>query len=255
MNKQKYPRTRMCLYCGKDFTYPAHANHRKYCSRQCGSRATYNKGNANTLNRVWGHDKKIFDAAMEKYWSGLGGSEIARHFGIPNGTVYSWIHDFGGQKERLEPEFLPKVILPKMKSVKTRFNEAASADEWLGALRESVAMSEETLADLPIRLVCGTLHGQSVGKLASVIAEGLKENPLNGRSYAFCNKGRNTITVITWKAPIYELSKYVRTHGTFFWPGENMGRTIEVTRAEFEGFLFITKQVKSSKNVEFTRVL
>jgi transposase-like protein len=253
MYKQKYTKTRACLYCGKDFIYPAHASHRKYCSRQCGSRATYNKGNANTLNKVWGHDKEIFDAAMEMYWSGLGGSEIARHFAIPNGTVYSWIHDFGAGRVRAEPEILPKVIRPKIKSVKERFKEAGSADEWLGALREKVVTSEETFVDLSIRLVCGTLHGQSAGKLAAVIAEGLKENPLSGRSYAFCNKGWNTITVIAWRAPIYELSKYVKTHGTFIWPGENLGRTIEVTRAEFESFLFIKKQGDSSKCVESMR--
>jgi len=248
MYTKNYTRTRECLYCGMDFAYPAHASHRKYCSRQCGSRATYNKGNANTMNRVWGHDKKIFDDAMEMYWSGLGGAEIARYFCIPVGTVYSWIHDFGWQRERAEVKTLPAAIRHIIKSPKERFKVAESAGEWLEVLRENAPMTEETFENVPIRLVCGVFHGQSAGKLAGVISESLNEDPLSGISYAFCNKGRNTITIIAWKAPVYVLSKYVKTHGTFIWPGENLGRMVEVTRTEFDRLIFLEKYKKHSKN-------
>ena len=254
MTRYKYVRTKSCLYCGKNFTYPAHSVHRKYCSRSCGSKASYNKGSANTLNKVWGYDKKIFDAVMEMYWSGFGGAEIARHFSIPAGTIYSWIHDYGERRVRAEPKVLPKIIRPIIKSPKEQFKEAKSADDWLDALRESAAKSEDTMSEMPIRLVCGVLHGQSAGKLATVIAESLNENPLSGISYAFCNKCYNTITVIAWKAPIYELSKYVKVHGTFIWPGNNLGRIIEVSRSEFDGLLFVKKQRKAMEKIDIMRV-
>jgi hypothetical protein len=234
---------------------PSQLYRRKYCGYTCGNKHKLRIKKPEVQTKLWQHEPEVFEAAMEMYWNGHGGAAIARHFGIPVNTAYSWIHDFGEGRIRAEPEVIPKVIRPKIKSARERFKEAVNAEEWLGALRENAALVEETLVDLPIRLVCGTLHGHSAGKLAAVIAESLKEGPLSGKSYAFCNKCRNAITVISWKSPIYELSRYVKVHGTFFWPGESLGRTIEVTRAEFESFLYIKKQSKSSISLDYMRVL
>jgi transposase-like protein len=243
-----------CIYCGAELPLSSQLYKRKYCSTTCSNKNKLRIRKPDVQAKLWQHDPKVFEAAMEMYRSGHGGAEIARCFGVPVNTAYSWTHDFGEGRIRAEPEVLAKAERPVIKSPKERLREAESADEWHNALRESTAMSEETLRDLPIRLVCGVLHGQSAGKLAAVIAEVLKENPLSGRRYAFCNKCHNTITIIAWKDPIYELSKYVKVHGTFLWPDENLGRTIEITSSEFEGLLFLKKQGKVSERVDFMRL-
>ncbi len=243
-----------CEYCGAKLPKTSQLYKRKYCSYTCRNKYKLRQKKPDVQAKLWQHEAKVFEAAMEMYWGGHGGAAIARHFGIPEGTAYSWIHDFGEGRERAKTEALPKAERPVIKSLKERFREAGSASEWLDVLRESARETEETIADMPIRLVCGVLHGQSAGRLATVIAESLKEDPLSGMSYAFCSKCRNTITVIAWKAPIYELSKYVKVHGTFTWPGENLGGSIEVTRAEFERLLFIKKRGKASETLGFMRV-
>jgi len=235
-----------CLYCGSSHAALPEIHNRKYCSKSCANKAKLRMKKPDVRAKLWQHKPEVFADSMGMYFRGLGGTEIARHFGIPVGTVYSWIHDFGKQQERATPEALPMLIRPIIKSPKTRFKEAESADKWLEVLRESKSEGEDSFKDLPIRLVCGVLHGQSAGKLAGVISEGLKEDPLCGMSYAFCSKGRNTITVIAWKSPVFELSKYVKIHGTFTWPGENLGRTIEVTQSEFESLLFVKKYNKTA---------
>ncbi|GHV19481.1 hypothetical protein FACS18949_17600 [Clostridia bacterium] len=247
--------SKKCLHCGAELPVSSQLYKRKYCSESCANKYRLRIKKPDVQAKLWQHDPKVFEAAMGMYRNGYGGAEIARRFGVPAGTAYSWIHDFGEGRIRAEPKVLAKAERPVIKSPKERLREAESADEWHKALRESTAMSEETLEALPIRLVCGVLHGQSAGKLAAVIAEVLKENPLNGRKYAFCNKCHNTITVIAWKDPIYELSKYVKVHGTFLWPDEKLGRTIEVTSTEFEGLLFLKKQGKMSKSLDFMQVL
>ena len=237
-------KTMKCLYCGKNFSYQSRQTQREYCSRQCGSRATYNKGSANTLNKVWGYDKKIFDTAMVMYWSGEESSTIARRLNIPIGTMYSWVHDYGNRRQRVEP-------------IKKRLKMAENADEWLEALRENVSADDRGFDDLPIRLVCGRIHGQSISKCTSVIYERLQDNPLNGNVYAFCNKTRTAITTFVWKEPVFQITKNIRMHGTFIWPDEELGKTIEVTKSEFNRLLLLNKQgilaEKVAKNVDIVR--
>ena len=244
-----------CVYCGATLPASSQLYKRKYCSKTCSNKYKLRMKKPDVQAKLWQHEPEVFEAAMGMYWSGQGGAAIAREFGIPVNTAYSWIHDFGEGRIRTESEVLPKIERPTIKSPKERFREAENAGKWLEVLRESVSYGEDSFEDLPIRLVCGTLHGQSAGKLAGVISEGLKENPLSGKSYAFCNKCRNAITVISWKAPVFVLSRHVKVHGTFIWPEENLGRIIEVTRAEFERLLFIKKQGKMSEKVDFSRVL
>jgi transposase len=143
----------------------------------------------------------------------------------------------------------PAADRPSIKSPRERFGAAESADEWIEVLRGETQYADDPFADMTVRLVCGTLHGQSAGKLAAVISESLKEDPLSGRSYAFCSKGRNSVAVLTWKDPVYSIAKYVKTHGTFIWPHENLGRTIEITKAEFDRLLFLKKHEKVSGKV------
>ena len=237
-------KTKTCLYCGKCFKYPTKRPDRKYCSRQCGSKATYNRRQPGSLSKVWSHDKSIFETAMELYWNGEESGAISRQLKIPVGTVYSWVHDFGNRRPRKEP-------------LKQLLYKANSAEEWVAALRENT--QGEIFEDPPIQLVCGMVHGQSVGKFTSIIYEVLNKNPLSGNTYAFCNKTRTAITTYAWKPPVFNIAKHIKMYGTYIWPGENMGRTIEVTKAEFDRLLFLNKQEiiteKIAKNIEFMQVL
>ena len=243
MKQYRYWKRRSCLHCGKDFTYSAHRVDRRYCSRSCGSKASYNRAKTGEPGRVWGHDKNTFETAMELYWNGEESSAIARRLNIPVGTIYSWVHDFGSQRPRKMP-------------LKQMLYEANSAEAWLSALRENTA--NNTFDDMPIRLVCGTVQGFSVQRFTSIIYESLNKDPMNGNVYAFCNKTRTTITTFAWKPPVFNIAKNIKMHGTFIWPGEELGKSIEVTKAEFDRLIFLHKQEiiteKMAKNLENMRV-
>jgi hypothetical protein len=204
---------------------------------------------------VWGHEKSIFEGAMEMYWSGISSAVIARHFGIPVGTMYSWVHDFGGQRDRAEPILQFKEKSTHIRSLKESFRLARNADEWLEILHNSPSQNEETYENTVINLVCGKLHGQSAGKLAAVVYEKLKCDPCSGKTYAFCNKCGNAITTISWSKPIYHIERYIKTHGTYIWPDEKLGKSIEITRAGFEHLISLQKYRKMPKTLDFMRVL
>ena len=251
-----------CLQCGTSLIGLCQPDKRKYCSTTCSNKYRLRQKKPDVQPKLWQHAPEVFESAMEMYWNGLGGAAIARHFNMPDGTVYSWIHDFGNQRERIEPVKLPSEKLPVMKPLKERFRTAGSVDEWLETLRDNTTPDDEEFEDTAITLVCGTLHGQSANKLASVIYDSLRDDPQSGRGYAFCNKGRNMIAVLSWKAPVYRISKYVKVHGTFIWPHEELGKTIEITKAEFDRLLLVEKYRKRSGtisqitavNLEFMRV-
>jgi hypothetical protein len=191
------------------------------------------------------HEKSVFETAMELHWSGEESGAIARRLSIPVGTVYSWVHDFGSQRQRREP-------------LKKLLNIAQSAEEWLEALRKNTLQGDDPFEALTIHLVCGVFHGQSVDKLTSIIYESLHDNPLSGNVYAFCNKMRNTITTFAWKSPVFHITKHIKMYGTFLWPHEYLGKTIEVTKAEFDRLLFLNKQEiladRIAKNLDVMQV-
>jgi len=175
------------------------------------------------------HEKSVFETAMELHWSGEESGTIARRLNIPVGTVYSWVHDFGGQRSRKAP-------------LKELLHGAKTAGEWIIALREDTLLNGDPFDDLTVHLVCGTFRGQSVERFTGVIYESLNDNPLSGNIYAFCNKMRNTITTFAWKYPVFNIAKHIKLHGTFIWPQEELGKTIEVTKAEFDRLLFLNKK-------------
>jgi len=251
-----------CQHCGTSLIGMCQADKRKYCSVSCGAKARLRKKKPDIQEKLWQHEPETFKSAMEMYWNGIGGAAIARHFNIPEGTVYSWIHDFGGQRERAEPEKVSAIYKSLKMPVKEQFRAAESTAQWHCVLRENTQDGDESFEDENVTLVCGTLHGQSANKLAAVIYESLKEDPQSGKSYAFINKGRNTISVLSWKMPVYRISKYVKVSGTFIWPHEELGRAIEVTKAEFDRLLLLEKQRKKAEgtlqttsiNLDFMRV-
>ena len=215
-------------------------SYRKYCSRICGERARQQRKYPDRPHKLWVHKQTDFEMAMEKHWSGEDSAEIARQLNIPVGTVYSWVHDFGGQKRRVEP-------------LRNRLKLSQNAEEWLTALRESTLTNYETETTI-ICLVCEKFTGRSVNKLSTIVFEKLKENPLNGKTYAFCNKMQNMITTLLWREPVFCVSQYIKLSGTFVWAHESFGGSVEITKAEFEHLISIKKMNKSSKTLDFMRI-
>jgi hypothetical protein len=97
---------------------------------------------------------------------------------------------------------------------------------------------------LSVTLACKKLRGQSVDTLATVVYESLKDNPMNGKEYAFCNKCGNSITTLAWKKPVFRISRYIKPCGTFIWPHEHFGKALEITRADFDRLIHLRKQNK-----------
>jgi len=236
-----------CIYCGAKLPESAQSHKRKYCGESCRNKYKLRIKKPGVQAKLWQHEPEVFERAMEMYWSGIGSARIARHLGIPVGTMYSWVHDFGGQKKRAEPiiEYKEKPI--HIWSLKECFRLAQSAEDWHGILENNAIQAEEPSANASISLVCGKLHGQSAGKCAAVVYEKLKENPMNGKTYAFCNKCANAITTISWNEPIYHIARYIKTHGTFIWPDEKLGKSIEVTKGEFEYLISLQKRRKNAE--------
>jgi hypothetical protein len=221
---------------------------RKYCSNTCSNKYKLRIKKPDVQSKLWQHEPKVFGKAMEMYWAGISSAAIARYLAIPVGTMYSWVHDFGGQRERAE-QALPFNEEPiHIWSLKENFRLAQTAKEWLEVLHNSASQNEESCENATISLVCGKLHGQSANKLASVVYEKLKDDPLSGKTYAFCNKCGNAITTISWNEPIYHISKYIKTHGTFIWPDEELGKSIEITRPGFEHLISLQKHKRITDN-------
>jgi len=237
-----------CLYCGAQLPDSSQWFKRKYCSASCGNKYKLRIKKPDVQAKLWQHEACVFERAMEMYWEGISSAAIARNLKIPVGTMYSWVHDFGDQRERAKPTISFQENPIHIWSLRESFRLAQSAGEWLEILQNNASQNEESYESTTLSLVCGNLHGQSANKLASVIYEKLKDDPLSGKTYAFCNKGQNTITTIAWNEPIYHMAKYIKTHGTFIWPHEKLGKAIEITRAVFDHLISLQKYKKDAGN-------
>lgn len=234
-----------CIYCGTSLSGMCQPNKRKYCSQSCSNKYRLRQKKPGVQTKLWQHELGVFECAMEMYWAGISSAAIARHHGIPAGTMYSWVHDFGWQKERTEQIEQYKEKPVHLQTLKESFRVAESAEDWHDILHGNAIQATESYANEDIKLVCGKLHGYSAGKCAAVVYERLKEDPCSGKTYAFCNKCGNAITTISWNEPIYHIERYVKTHGTFIWPDEKLGTSIEVSRADFEHLISLQKYKKS----------
>jgi hypothetical protein len=192
------------------------------------------------------HEPVVFERAMEMYWSGMDSAAIARKLDIPAGIMYSWAYDFGGERERTQPVIYFDEETPHSWSPKECFRQAENAKEWLEILQKS-AQNEVPSENERLRLVCGKIHGQSAARLSMVIYEKLKADSLGGETFAFrkrSNKCGNIITTISWNDSIYHIARYIKTHGTFIWPDEKLGQSIEATRTEFEHLIARRKSLR-----------
>jgi hypothetical protein len=76
----------------------------------------------------------------------------------------------------------------------------------------------------------------------TIISEKLKSDPFGGEVFAFCNKNRDIITAVTWKGTMFNTVSFSKLNGTFIWPCEKIGTSIEVTANEFEYLISSRKQ-------------
>ncbi|GHU40646.1 hypothetical protein FACS1894111_01620 [Clostridia bacterium] len=234
-------KSKKCVYCGTELPVSSQLYKRKYCSKSCKNKYRLRIKKPDVQTKLWQHESAVFERAMEMYWSGISSAAIARELDIPVGTMYSWVHDFGGQRERAKPILWFKEKSTHIWSLKERFRFAQNTEEWQRTLRESTLLNSEISDTQTVYLICGKIYGQSAGKLGAVIFESLKENPRNGKTYAFCNKCGNAITTISWNEPIYHIARYIKTHGTFLWPSEEIGKSIEITTSEFDHLISLQK--------------
>jgi transposase-like protein len=237
---------RNCLYCGAALPASTQRYKRKYCSTTCSNKYRLRLKKPDVQEKLWVHEAKVFEQAMGMYWSGIGSAAISRKLEIPVGTMYSWVHDFGGERARAEPLIYLDEKAPHVWSLKECFRQAINAEKWLELL-QNIAQSDESCEEDIVRLVCGKLHGQSASRLNMVIFEKLKADPLSGETFAFCNKCGNIITTITWREPIYHIAKYIKTQGTFIWPDVRLGKSIQVTKTEFERLIALKKSARRKR--------
>jgi len=231
---------RVCEYCGKSLAGMKPLSNRKYCSKSCGRKAIYYKNHPDSGRMKF--DPEVRAKALELYWGGLEGTAIAKHLSIAEGTVYSWIHDFGHLRKR---ERIPEIMA--LRPIKERLKEANSQEEWNRILREGAVDGETSL----IHLVCGTFEGKGeINHLASIVSDILKQDPRNGETYAFCSILYNQISTICWQLGAFRYTKLPKKRGEYFWPERTVGLQIEVRKNEFEYLLSLQKN--NSRSVDIT---
>jgi transposase-like protein len=240
--------TKRCVYCGTELPVSSQLYKRKYCSVTCSNKYKLRLKKPEVQEKLWVHEPEIFKQAMGMYWSGAGSAAIARKLDISVGTMYSWVHDYGAERERAQPMIYFDKEAPHAWSLKECFRQAGNAGEWLEVLRKSY-QKEVSCKNKLIQLVCGKTQGQSAARLSMIIYEKLKFDPLGGETFAFCNKCGNIITTISWNDPIYHVARYIKTHGTFIWPDEGLGVLIEIGGDEFEHLISLQKSHKNRTKI------
>lgn len=221
-----------CQYCGKVFDEKHIRTNRKYCNDSCANKARYAREHPNGRQRRF--DPELRAKALEMYWGGLEGRNIAEHLKLPEGTLHSWIHDFGHLRKRRRDLEMMK-LLP----VNLRLEIAKSSTEWKKILRENASAGDAS----PVVVVCGAYHGKSeTYSLATVVFDELKCNPCDGRFYAFCSLGGQKISIIQFVNKTFVFTKKQKCSGGYIWPEASVGAKIEVRQNEFDYLLELSKK-------------
>ena len=223
---------RACLVCGETLFPPLN---RKYCSDKCKWTVKYERNAvAKGIKRRF-VDYESRQKVLELYRGGFDCMSIVEATEIPKSKVKHWIYDSGVAKE-----FRP---------LRHRLEEANTAEEWTKILRNYEVASERS--DTVI-LVCGRLHGGGApGRYVSIAAEQFwRKDFYAGTCVAFCNILRNAITTIEWCGENFHMTRTFKTSGTFVWPDEKLGKSIEITRVEFDRLISIKKYRKMPKNLD-----
>jgi hypothetical protein len=191
--------------------------------------------------------QEVREKALELYWGRLSARLISQHLGIPDGTIKSWIQDYGHKRERVKTAETMQLIPPYQ-----QMKVARTATEWYDTLK-ALASSPTKGNGPPIHLACEKITGANggIGQLATIISDNLKQNPLSGEIFAFCCNDGTVVTTIGWKGDMYTVVKYHRAHGSYIWPPEDFGLSVTVLTHEFEYLLTCYKEEKTKlKNIK-----
>ena len=224
---------RACPVCGENIPPPLN---RKYCSPKCRWNAKYARSAETKGIKPRFIDYEGRQKVLELYRDGFDCRSIVEATEIPKSKVKHWIYH-----SDIAKEFRP---------LRHRLDNANTADEWIETLRNSEDVSERFDS---VILVTVRLHGSGApGRYVSIAAERFWcKNFYEGVCVAFCNILKNAITTIEWHGENFHMTRIFKTSGTFVWPDEKLGKSIEVTRAEFDRLISIKKY---RKNTEITCV-
>ncbi len=218
---------RNCAYCGKPLDGEKDYSSRKYCDRSCQTKAGYMRKHPMPAHMRF--DPELRAKALELYWGGLESGFIAKHLGVLEGTVGFWIYKFGRLRERqINKELFP--LLPTT----DRLQLTQNPEEWRQILCERAGKGKSAA----VVLVCGTFDASGgINYLATLVSDMLKQNPCNGKTYAFCNNERTQISTVCWRRGTYCFTRLPKAHGSYIWPESSVGLQIEVRENEFEYLL------------------
>jgi len=217
---------RACLVCGKDVP-PLHS---KYCGKKCERKAKYVREAAaqGIKPRYVYYERRR--KTRELYQHGLGSGSIAKLLNVPQQTVEKWTYR--------------SKVVKNFPSLRRRLKDAKTAKEWTKILRNSARATEKSET---VILVCTRLRGTAgPGRYIGIASEQFwHENFHDGVCVAFCSILENAVSTIEWRGENFYLTRTFKTSGKFIWPDEKLGRSIEVTRAEFEHLLSLKKTRKT----------
>ena len=151
------------------------------------------------------------EKVLELYWDGLGRKRIARYLNIPRGTVCTWIHLYGMEKERTMTNTINITIPEAPDTLNRQMFKAKTAEEWLDAFHKLTETKKTSIEATSVYLVCTPIHSRSgINKLVTIIRDVLKRNPMSGETFAFCTKERQTIITITWKGNMFNIRSCIQ---------------------------------------------
>jgi len=224
---------RVCCYCGKSLEGMTQISKRKYCGQSCATKARYLKKHPNPI--FMRYDPELREQALDLYRRGLEGSIIARHLGVAQGTVYSWIYTFGHLQTR---QFDPEIM--KLLPVNLRIEGAKDTKEWKTILREHAPSGEKTR----VCLVCKKFDGQGeLNYLVTQVLDFLKCDPCDGRIYAFCSLRGQQISTFQFLNGAFRFTKLPKIKGTYIWPNTLSENQINIPQNEFEFLLSMQKNI------------
>ena len=232
---------RACPVCGKD----VHPPDRKYCSQKCGRSYRYEQIATAKGSKRHFEIYEMRQKTLELYQNGFDSGSIAQLINVPKQRVDNWLCRSRFKTAKRSPPL--KKFLP----LRRQLEKAKTADEWVDILRNSKSATEESDT---IILVCAKLHGSGApGRYIGIASEQFwHEGFCDGACVAFCNILKNAITTIEWRGENFHMTRTFKTSGTFTWPDEKLGRSIEVTRDEFERLISLKK---SHKIIEKHRIM
>ena len=77
---------------------------------------------------------------------------------------------------------------------------------------------------------------KSFDTLAALVEHQLREDPLSGHVFVFCNRGRNRVKILLWQSSGFWLLAKRLEKGTFAWPRSDT-TSIEMTSEELGALL------------------